>query len=125
MRLWLGLLAGASFFYKPGTLPYEAQEVLAFGLFLRDMLDRLEEAGKAAAMRASLEEITASALEEDPGKRPTFETIAARCCLLTTVRATSAHCRGGLTRCFTNHHALCACYLIANVTGSVHGREWD
>ncbi len=97
VRLRLGHFAGASFFYKPGTLPYEAQEVRAFGLFLRDMLDRLEGPDKAAAMRASLEEITASALEVDPGKRPTFETIAARCSLLTKVSVTSAHCKGGFS----------------------------
>ena len=32
------LSAGASFFYQKGPVPYEAQEVRAFGLFLTDMV---------------------------------------------------------------------------------------
>jgi len=30
---------GASFFYEKGPVPYEAQEVRAFGLFLTDMVN--------------------------------------------------------------------------------------
>ena len=31
-------MAGASFFYRKGPIPYEAYEVRAFGLFLTDMV---------------------------------------------------------------------------------------
>ncbi len=77
--------AGASFFYKPGTLPYEAQEVRAFGLFLNDMLARLEAPDKPSAVRSSLEEITADALQRDSSCRPSFQAIAARCSSLKKV----------------------------------------
>ena len=39
--------AGASFFYQPDTLPYEAQEVRAFGLLLADMAVRITAAGSS------------------------------------------------------------------------------
>ncbi|BDA41958.1 probable leucine-rich repeat-containing protein 7 at N-terminal half [Coccomyxa sp. Obi] len=74
---------GASFFYKPGTLPYEAQEVRAFGLFLSDMLARVEGADKASSVRAGLEDIAAGALHKDPLGRPSFEAIATHCSWLT------------------------------------------
>ena len=38
-------VAGASFFYQPDTLPFEAQEVRAFGLLLADMAARIAAAG--------------------------------------------------------------------------------
>ena len=38
-------IAGASFFYQPDTLPFEAQEVRAFGLLLADMAARIAAAG--------------------------------------------------------------------------------
>ena len=33
--------AGASFFYQPGGLSYEAQEVRAYGLLLKDLVSRI------------------------------------------------------------------------------------
>jgi hypothetical protein len=39
--------AGASFFYQLDTLPYEAQEVRAFGLLLADMAVRITAAGSS------------------------------------------------------------------------------
>lgn len=83
-------VAGASFFYKPGTLPYEAQEVRAFGLFLNDMLVRLEGADKACGASKGLEEILADALRQDPHSRPTFQAIVARCSVLTKVPVISS-----------------------------------
>ncbi len=79
------MFAGASFFYKPGTLPYEAQEVRAFGLFLSDMLARVEGTEKASSVRAGLEDIAAGALHKDPLSRISFEAIAAQCSRLTKV----------------------------------------
>jgi len=38
MTAWLWC-TGASFFYEKGPVPYEAQEVRAFGLFLTDMVN--------------------------------------------------------------------------------------
>lgn len=41
MRFHLLLLhLGASFFYLPGSVPYEAHEVRAFGLLLEDLVSR-------------------------------------------------------------------------------------
>jgi hypothetical protein len=74
-----GTVAGASFFYKPGTLPYEAQEVRAFGLFLSDMLDRLDNASRDAPAVGQLREIAAQSLQPLPQQRPGFADIAARC----------------------------------------------
>ena len=85
MNSALTVHAGASFFYTPGTLPYEAQEVRAFGLFLTDMLARMEGAEKAGSVRADLEDIAAGALHKAPLSRPSFEAIAARCRRLTKV----------------------------------------
>ena len=45
--------AGASFFYQPDTLPYEAQEVRAFGLLLADMAARTAAAGSIDSGNAS------------------------------------------------------------------------
>lgn len=47
--------AGASFFYQPDTLPFEAQEVRAFGLLLADMAARI-----TAADSGSKGSVTAS-----------------------------------------------------------------
>ena len=37
-------IAGASFFYQAGNVPYEAQEVRAYGLLLHDLVSRLKQA---------------------------------------------------------------------------------
>ena len=58
--------AGASFFYKPGTLPYEAQEVRAFGLFLSDLIARIDWGAHGSPTRQKLEGVSAACLEATP-----------------------------------------------------------
>ena len=69
--------AGASFFYQPDTLPYEAQEVRAFGLFLSDLIARMDGSAHGGAARQKLEGTASACLEPDPLKRPAFAAIAA------------------------------------------------
>ena len=69
--------AGASFFYKPDTLPYEAQEVRAFGLFLSDLLARMDGGAHGGAARQKLEDTARACLDCDPLKRPAFAAVAA------------------------------------------------
>ena len=70
-------LAGASFFYKPHTLPYEAQEVRAFGLFLSDLIARMDSGMQGGTARQKLDDIATACLVEEPMKRPAFAAIAA------------------------------------------------
>ena len=58
-------------------MPYEAQEVRAFGLFLADMLARIRGSSHPDA-RQALSDIKAACLLEQPRERPPFKTLAAR-----------------------------------------------
>jgi hypothetical protein len=78
--------AGASFFYRPGTLPYEAQEVRAFGLFLADMLARIRPSSHTDA-RQGLTDIVAACLLDKPLQRPSFKSLASRLAEIEKVHA--------------------------------------
>lgn len=77
--------AGASFFYRPGTLPYEAQEVRAFGLFLTDLVARVQPSSHAETRRA-LTNIVTECLLDKPLQRPGFKALAARLADIKQVR---------------------------------------
>ena len=72
-------LAGASFFYKPGTVSYEAQEVRAFGLFLADLLARMDACDNDSLASTALQGIRAACLNSAPAERPRFQQIASHC----------------------------------------------
>ena len=71
--------AGASFFYKPGTVSYETQEVRAFGLFLSDLLARMDACDNDSLASTALEGIRAACLNSAPIERPCFQQISSHC----------------------------------------------
>ena len=71
--------AGASFFYKPGTVSYETQEVRAFGLFLSDLLARMDACDNDSLASTALGGIRAACLNSAPAERPRFQQIASHC----------------------------------------------
>ena len=65
------LVIGASFFYKPHDgVPYQAQEVRAFGLFLQDLVTRMHTSQKG--MRTTLEKLASQCIHMAAVRRPTF-----------------------------------------------------
>ncbi len=85
--------AGASFFYEPASLPFEAQEVRAYGLMLEDMVARMPADGGghggghsargngSAAAKPVAEQLAALAADccqPDVGRRPSFAAIVSR-----------------------------------------------
>ena len=73
------LCTGASFFYEPGDIPYEAQEARAFGLFLTDLLARMDPFDKESMASTALQGIRAACLQPIPNERPPFQQIASHC----------------------------------------------
>ena len=71
--------AGASFFYEPGAVPYEAQEARAFGLFLADLLARMDAQDAESMASTALQGIEAACLKPLPSERPAFQQIASLC----------------------------------------------
>ena len=67
---------GASFFYSASTVPYEAQEVRAFGLFLQDMVQRLH--ADDAARGTPLQDIWRDCLSNPATVRPSFQGLCTR-----------------------------------------------
>lgn len=72
------LVEGASFFYHPGPVSYEAQEVRAFGLMLADLVERLqpdEVGSEGADLLASIRD---ECLSSPWSLRPSFAAVQAR-----------------------------------------------
>lgn len=89
--LTLQLCAGASFFYEQGTIPYEAQEARAFGLFLADLLARTDPQDEESMASSALHGIKAACLNPVPSERPAFQQIASHCHSVLKVRACTAN----------------------------------
>ena len=69
-------MAGASFFYQPGSVPYEAQEVRAYGLFMADVVARSHmHEGQAAGVRDGLAALADSCVRTPARQRPAFAKI--------------------------------------------------
>ena len=81
------LHAGASFFYEPGAVPYEGQEARAFGLFLADLLDRMDTQDEDSMASTALQGIKGACLTPLPSERPAFRRIASHCHSVLEVRA--------------------------------------
>ena len=82
--------AGASFFYEQGVVPYEAQETRAFGLFLGDLLARMDAQDKGSMASTALQGIKAACLKPLPSERPAFRQIASHCHSVLEVCASQA-----------------------------------
>lgn len=68
------LAAGASFFYNKGPVPWEAQEVRAFGLFVKDMLARLDDASSANSSTVQqVRSLLQTCMDEPTQTRPLFQ----------------------------------------------------
>ena len=76
-----GNAAGASFFYKAGDVPYEAQEVRAYGLLLHDLVSRLKQVDEHVQSEVDTVKVLQEVVEVCNGKasvalqRPTFSVI--------------------------------------------------
>jgi hypothetical protein len=71
-------LAGASFFYHPGAVPYEAQEVRAYGLMLCDLVDRICPEDAASDLSRLLRSVRDECLATPWMLRPSFATLQSR-----------------------------------------------
>lgn len=68
------LAAGASFFYNKGPVPWEAQEVRAFGLFVNDMLARLDDDSSANSSTVQqVRSLLQTCMDEPTQTRPLFQ----------------------------------------------------
>lgn len=68
------LAAGASFFYNKGPVPWEAQEVRAYGLFVNDMLARLD--SSSSDDRSTVQQVRSlvqQCMDEPTQTRPLFQ----------------------------------------------------
>ncbi len=69
-------IAGASFFYQAGNVPYEAQEVHAYGLLLHDLVSRLKHVDEQSDKHTAgiLQEIVQQCIGNKAvtNQRPTF-----------------------------------------------------
>lgn len=76
-----GNAAGASFFYEAGDVPYEAQEVRAYGLLLHDLVSRLRQADDHVQSEVDTVKLLQEVVEVCNGKtsfalqRPTFSVV--------------------------------------------------
>lgn len=78
--------AGASFFYEKVMIPYEAQEARAYGLFLADLLARMDARDQESLASSALQGIKGACLNPAPAERPRFAQIAANCRSVLEVR---------------------------------------
>ena len=69
----VGMTAGASFFYTKGPVPWEAQEVRAYGLFVNDMIARLSSKTDTSVRR--FRSLITRCMEEPTQSRPLFQDI--------------------------------------------------
>ena len=86
----LQLHAGASFFYEAGAIPYDAQEARAFGLFLADLLARMDPQDEGSMASTALQGIRDACLNSVPSERPAFQRIASHCHSVLEVRTQQA-----------------------------------
>lgn len=78
------MTAGASFFYQTDSVPYQQQEVRAYGLLLKDLVARLETENQAAdcAQQHTIlcDIVEQCVIDPDVLQRPTFQQLVRTLC---------------------------------------------